>query len=169
MGHRVSTPRWTDRHPFGARLLGVLIGAGLAAVVAAGLTLRSGSQPRPDAVAVMPTRPPVDSDLIRNAEHCEKATETLAELAEAVTAAGSVRDESLLAVLDRAEDQMARRAAVPSERLTRTFSELEVNLRGLRRAIATDDGVQAAVAETRELIATLDQQCYDLLVTEVES
>lgn len=169
MGYHVSTERWSDQHPFVARLLGILIGAGLAGVFAVGLVMLSGPPQKPEAVAVMPARPPADPDLIRNAEHCERAADALAELAEAVTAAGSVRDESLLAVLDRAEDRMARRADVPSGRLTRTFGELEVSLRELRRAIETDDGVQAAVTQTRELIATLDEQCYDLLVNEVES
>lgn len=152
-----------------ARLLGVLIGAGLAAGVASGLVWMSGPPAEPEGVAVVPPQPAPDPELMLNGRHCEKAAETLGELAEAVTSAGSVRDETLIAVLDRAEDRMSRRAEVPSERLTRTFGELEANLRELRYAIEAEDGVRAAVAETRELIATLDRQCYDLLVNEVES
>lgn len=169
MGCGVGTERWSDHHPFAARLLGIVIGAGLAGGFAVGLVMLSGPAPKPEAVAVMPTRPPPDPDQVRNAEHCEKAADALAELAEAVRTAGTLRDESLLAVLDRAEDRMARRADVPSERLTHTFSELAASLREFRRAIETGAGVQAAVTQTRELIATLDKQCYDLLVNDVGS
>ncbi|MPZ66304.1 MAG: hypothetical protein GEU83_12600 [Pseudonocardiaceae bacterium] len=147
-----------------AWLVGVFGGAAAAGVAAGVMVLATGPPAEPGVVATPPPSPGSAPESVRNTEHCEKGAETLGDVGRAVTDSDSLMHDSVIAELDNAESRIARRVEAPSRRLTATFAEIETSLRDLRHAIEDDDGVGSAVDTTRDLMGTLSDQCYDVLL-----
>lgn len=127
----------------------------LGVLIVALFSASTGADPEPA------PRPPTAAvpDHVQNAEHCAKGADTLVQVADAITDAGGVADPVVVDELRSAEERLVRREAVPSERLTATFGDLESSLAELRRAV--DDGADPdpALDSILRLVDVLDEQC----------